>query len=249
TGLTDQTNFLSVGGIVFIEVTASQERHSPGFEISGSNLVTRHDLTLLDWRNITIAPRVKIATEANQRNIAADGRALERGNTAQRMECLFNKTLTRRTVWVLRGRQCNRTRPKILGTEAKVLLTQADETGDEQRSAGQQRDRERDLRANEDFAEALLAHTAARAAAAFFQAVNQIDVRTLKRRINSHQETGQDRQSNREHEHWYRQARCVVCFQRQKIGGYSRNQRHQLPRDESTDRARDYADEQTFENE
>ena len=137
TGLTDQTNFLSVGGVVFIEVTASQEWHSPGLEISGSNLVTRHDLTLLDWRNITIAPRIKITTEANQRNIAADGRALEPGNTAQLMQRLFNKTLTRRTVWVLRGRQCNRTRPKILGTEAEVLLTQADEARDEQCCADQ----------------------------------------------------------------------------------------------------------------
>src|SRR5438046_7476899 len=165
------------------------------------------------------------------------------------MHCLVNKALTRRTVWVLRSRQGNRTRPKILGAEAKVLLTQADETRDQQRRAGQQSDRERDLRADEDFSEALLAHTATRAAAAFFQCINQIGVRTLKRRINSHQETGQDRQSNREHENWYRQARCVIRFQWQKIGSYSRNQRHQLPRDESAERARDYADEQTFENE
>src|SRR5206468_10035131 len=164
--------------------------------ISGSNLVTRHDLALLDWRNIAIAPRIKITTEANQRNIAANSRALETRNTAQHRQCLFNITLTRRTVGILRGQQCNRARPKILGTEADVLLTQADEACDEQRSAGQQRDRERDLRANEDFAEALLAHTAARPAAAFFQRINQIGLRTLKRRINSYQETGQDRQSN-----------------------------------------------------
>jgi hypothetical protein len=54
------------------------------------------------------------------------------------------------------------------------------------------------LRADQDFAEALLAHAAARAPAALFQPINQIGVRTLKRRINSHQEAGQDRQSNRE---------------------------------------------------
>src|SRR5207237_9621869 len=98
TGLTDETNFLSVGGVVFIEVTASQKRHSPGLEISRSNLMTRHDLTLLDWRNITIAPRIKITTEANQQNIGADGRALEPGNAAQLMQRLFNKTLTLRTL-------------------------------------------------------------------------------------------------------------------------------------------------------
>ena len=167
---------MSVGGVVLIELTASQKRHSPGLEISGSNLVTGRDRALLDWRNITIAPRIKITTEANQRNIAADGRALETRETAQLMECLFNKTLTRRSVWILRGRQCNRTRPKILGTEANVLLTQADETRDEQCCAGQQRDRERYLRADQNFAKTLLPHTAARAAAAFFQAINQIDV-------------------------------------------------------------------------
>src|SRR5207244_8432376 len=135
---------------------ASQEWHSPGLEISGSNLVTRHDLTLLDWRNITIAPRIKITTEANQRNIAANSRTLEPGNTTQLTQCLFDKTLTRRAVGVLGGRQCNRTRPKILGTEAKVLLTQADETRDEQRRASQQSDRESGFGADEDLAEPMM---------------------------------------------------------------------------------------------
>src|SRR5436190_1896559 len=123
TSLTDQTNFLSVGGVVFIELTASQKWHSPRLEISGSNLVTGRDRALLDWRNIAITPRIKVTTEANQRNIAADGRALETRNTAQFIKRLFNKTLTRRKVGILRGRQCNRTRPQILGTEAEVLLT------------------------------------------------------------------------------------------------------------------------------
>ncbi len=49
-------------------------------------------------------------------------------------------------------------------------MTQADKTGDEQRRAGDQRDRERDLRANENFTETLLANAAGCAAAAFFQA-------------------------------------------------------------------------------
>src|SRR5262249_26827132 len=130
----------SVGGVVLIELTASQERHSPGLEISGSNLVTGRDRAVLHWRDITIAPRIKISTEPNQRNIAANSHALETPNTAPLMECLLNKTLTRRRVGILRGRQCNRTRPKILGTEADVLLAQADETRDEQRCASQQRD-------------------------------------------------------------------------------------------------------------
>src|SRR4030095_12649925 len=149
TGLTDQTNFLSVAGVMLIELTTSQERHSPCLEIPGSNVATGRDRALLDWRNITIGPRIKITTEADQRNIAADGGAFEPRNTAQLMERLFNKTLTRWRVGILRGRQCDRTRPKILGTEADVLLTQADETRDEQRCTGQQCDRECDLRADQ----------------------------------------------------------------------------------------------------
>ena len=57
--LTDQTNFLSVGGVVLIELTASQKRDSPGLEISGSNVVTGRDRALLDWRNFTIVPAHK----------------------------------------------------------------------------------------------------------------------------------------------------------------------------------------------
>ena len=45
------------------------------------------------------------------------------------------------------------------------LLAQTNETGDEQRRAGQQSDRKRDLRADENFAETLLTHAAARSRA------------------------------------------------------------------------------------
>ena len=93
TGLTDQTNLLSVGGVVLIELAAGQKRHSPGLEISGRNVVTRRDRAFLDWRNIAIAARIKSATAASQRNIAADGRALETGNIAQLMRAFVRQNV------------------------------------------------------------------------------------------------------------------------------------------------------------
>src|SRR5262249_52924199 len=199
-GLTDQTDLLPVGQVVLIEFTARQKRHAPRLEISGGNVVTRRVGALFDWRHITIAARIKRPVAAIQRDVAADGRALQTGHIAQSVERLFDETLTRWRVRILRNRQGDRASPKILRTKADVLLIQANETGDEQRSAGQECDRERDLRANQDFAEALLPHAAAAPASALFQSVNQIGMRSLKRGINSHQQAGQERQSDRERE-------------------------------------------------
>jgi hypothetical protein len=53
-------------------------------------------------------------------------------------------------------------------------LTQAHETGDEQRRTGQERDRQGDLRAHQDLAEPLLTHAARRAAAAFLERIDQV---------------------------------------------------------------------------
>ena len=89
-----------------------------------------------------------------------------------------------------------------MGTKAEVLLTQTDETGDEQCCACEQSDRKRDLRADEDFAETLLTHAAAGPAPAFFEAINQVRVRSLQRRIKSHQQAGQHRQRDRETKNW-----------------------------------------------
>src|SRR5206468_3717696 len=216
-GLTNQTDLLSVSRIVLIELAASQKRNTPGFEIFGRDVVAWRAGAFLHGRNIAVRARVKRSITSIQGNIAADCRALETANIVQLIKYLFCKTLTRRSIGILRDRECNCARPKTLGTEADVLLTQTDETRDEQRCAGQQRDRERDLRAYENFAETLLAHTAARAAAALFQAAHQIGVGSLERRINSHQEPGQDRQCDRENQYRNRQARRVVLFQRKEV--------------------------------
>ena len=60
----------------------------------------------------------------------------------------------------------------------------------QQRRPSEQCDRERYLRADENLAQALLADTAARSAAALFQSVNQIRARGLHRRINAHEQPG-----------------------------------------------------------
>src|SRR5207249_10433951 len=152
-GLTNQTDLLSVCRVVLIELAASQKGNTPGFEIIGRDVVAWRAGAFLHRRNIAVRARIKCSITSIQRNIAADCRALETANIAQLIKYLFCKTLTRLSVGILRDRQCNCARPKILGTEADVLLTQTDETRDEQRRAGQQRDRECDLRAYEDFAE------------------------------------------------------------------------------------------------
>ena len=56
---------------------------------------------LFDWRNFAISARVECAIAAGERNIAADGRALEAGNIAQGIESLLSETLTRRRVGIL----------------------------------------------------------------------------------------------------------------------------------------------------
>ena len=125
---------------MLIELTSSQKRNTPGFKIIWRNIVAWCGLAFLHGRNITVRARVKRSITSIQRNIAADCRAFEAGNIAQLVERLFCKTATRRSIGILRCRQCDRAGPQILGMEADVLLTQTDETHDEQRCSGQQRD-------------------------------------------------------------------------------------------------------------
>ena len=58
---------------------------------------------------------------------------------------------------------------RLSALKAEILLAQPHKAGDEQRRAREQRDRQRNLRADQEFAEPQLAHTAARAAAAFLK--------------------------------------------------------------------------------
>jgi len=71
----------------------------------------------------------------------------------------------------------------------------------------------------------VLAHTAARAAAPLFNPLTKFGVRTPEAPDNSHQETGQDRTSNRELENWIDRLVAVSVFHGRKLEAHSRNQR------------------------
>src|SRR5205807_121185 len=231
------------------EFAAGQKRNSPGSERSGRDVVAWCVGALLDRRNFAIATCVKCAVAAVQRNIAANSCAFDPGYIAQSIKSLFNETLTRRRVGILRNGQCDRAGPETLRAESNVLLSEANKTRDEQSRACQERDRQRDLRADENFTEPLLPRAASSTATALFQCVNQICMRALYRRINSHEQASQQRQRNREQKHRKRNARRGVRFERQKIRRHSRHERHEAPGDKRSGNSGNCAHEQALENE
>ena len=87
-----------------------------------------------------------------------------------------------------------------------------------------------------NLAEALLLRAAARSAAAFLQAVDQIRARTLQRRINSHRQAGKNRQHDREAEHAERKLDARIGIERQKVRRHFWHHRNELP---GQQRARD----------
>ena len=66
---------------------------------------------------------------------------------------------------------------------------------------GDQGDRKRDLRADQQFAETLLPHAAGGPATAFLQRIDDVRARALQRGIQAHDQTGQQRERDREREH------------------------------------------------
>ena len=105
------------------------------------------------------------------------------------------------------------------------------------------------MRAHEDFSEALLPHAAAHPAAAFLKPIYQVAVRTLKRRINSHQQPGQNRQCNCEAEHGKREVNTCVRIEWQKIRSHFRNERDQLPGQHGADDSSEKTHQQTLKYE
>src|SRR5207248_252879 len=136
-GMADQTDFLRVGGVMLVKLTAGQQWNSPSFQICRRDVVARPISTLFDWWNIAILARVESTVTAVQRNVATDGRALEARHVLQRVEKLLGETMARHVVGILRRRERDSASPKFLRLEAEVLLTQSNETGDEQCRAGQ----------------------------------------------------------------------------------------------------------------
>src|SRR5207248_4618042 len=103
---------------------------------------------------------------AEERKSAAQHQVLESRSRAQRRLQLFGKTSPARLVGILGLRQGRDSDPEIVRFETGVLMAQAHEARDEQRRAREQCDRERDLRADENFAEPVLTDPSLRAAAA-----------------------------------------------------------------------------------
>src|SRR5262249_30653443 len=149
-GLADQDHLLSVSRVVLIEIAARENRNSPGLEIIGRDIVKRGLLAFIQRQHFTIRPRIKCiaATGGEQRNIRADGCAFESRNLSHFRKTLFDETLTRVQIGILVLRQRDETDPAIFRMKADTLLTQTNETRDQQCRARKQSDRKRDLRAN-----------------------------------------------------------------------------------------------------
>src|SRR5690242_1447658 len=115
---------------MFIEITAGNQRNSPGFEISGHNVVTGCVCPVLQRRHIAVRTRIKRAISTSERNITADRCALDAWLLTQYRKELLSKTLTRRSVCIFRCRHGDRAGPQIMRLESEVLLRQPYETRD-----------------------------------------------------------------------------------------------------------------------
>src|SRR4029077_19140402 len=204
------------GGIVLIEIASCQNRNAPGLKITGRNIVARGRRPLVHRQDLTVSARIKrrITAARQQRNIATDSDTLKTWNRWQRSEQLFYEALPCPDIRILRRRQSDEANPNISVVVSDVLLIETHKTRDYQCGAGEQRHRERDLCADEDFSKALLPHAAAHPAAAFLKPIYQIAVGALKRRIDSHPQPGQNRQRNCEAWHGKREVDTCVGIER-----------------------------------
>src|SRR4030095_7772792 len=165
--LTNETDVPAIGDVVFIEVAPCDERDSPDLEVARHDVVTRRARSVFPRWHIAVRTRVKRTTSKRHWNIAADSGALDAHCVDQCGECLLNQTLTRRLVWIARGRQVDRADPEVMRLEPQLLLAEANETGDKQRGAGKQTHRKCDLCAHENLSESLLPKTSTRSTPSF----------------------------------------------------------------------------------
>ena len=177
-----------IGYVVLVELATRQNGNAPGFKIIRSDIVARGRGTLVQRQNFPIRAGVKRVAGGggDQRNVRADRGALETWNPLQRRESFFHETLAGGDIGIWRLWQRDQADPHIFGTEPNALPAQLHKAGDEQGRAGEQRDRQCDLRADQNFAEPVLLDAPTRSAPPFFQSVNQIGPRTFQGRINSH---------------------------------------------------------------
>src|SRR5262252_6827018 len=211
-----------ISGIVLIKIASCQNRNAPGLKITRRNVVARGRCPLVHRQDLAVSTRIKrgITSADQQRDIAGDSDTFKTWNRSQRGEQLLYEALTRLDIRILCRRQSNEANPNISVLISDVLLIETNKTRDQQCGPGEQRHRERDLRADEDFSEALLLHAAAYPATAFLKPIYQIAVRALKGRIDPHQQSRQNRQPNCKAEHRKREVDAYVRIERQKIRGH-----------------------------
>src|ERR1043166_2216717 len=133
--------------------------------------------------------------------------------------------------------------------EPDVLLAQPNEVGDEQCSASQQNDRERDLGTHQNFSEMLLLRASACSASPFFCPLKQVGAGTLPGWIDSHGETGQDGQGDGKAEDGKGKLNPRGGVEWKKVRRPLWHDRNDLPCEECACDSGNHADEQTLENE
>ena len=236
--------------VLLVEIATGEERDAQGPDPSRCDVIGRRAFPLRYGRNVTVCARVERCTAAiEKREPAADRRLLHSGRCAQSARHLFGETRTGSDIRILRLGRDGESDPEITSLEAGVLLTQPHKTRDNQRRPGDQGNRKRNLRPDQQFAETLLADAAGGATPPFLQRIDDVPARALQRRIQAHDQAGQQRESDREREHWERESSRSVGFDRQEVRRQFRHERDQLPRQKRAQNAGDQTDEHAFENE
>src|SRR5207245_9925637 len=93
--LTNQHYVVMIDYRVLIEIAASQAENAEGLEITRSDIVALCCGTLIHRQNFSVRAGVKHVTGGggNQRDVAADRRALKTWNCIQRGQRSFHETL------------------------------------------------------------------------------------------------------------------------------------------------------------
>src|ERR1041385_7329189 len=159
---------------------------------------------------------------------------------------MIDKESLGRGIRILPGRKSNEADPKTFRTKPRRLLTEPNETRNQQRGPGNKNNRQSDLRCDEAATETLLAAAAGHGAAAVLQAIHQIGTRTLPGRIETHREPGEQGKTEREEQD--RRVQRDSVFERQLTAREFWNYRHNPKREARPDEAGDQTDQHAFEN-
>ena len=95
-----------IGHIVFVDIASSQNWNAEGLEITRSDIVARGCGPFIHRQDFTVRAGVKHVAggSGDQRNVAADRRALQTWNSIQRGQRFFHETLARGGIGICRLR-------------------------------------------------------------------------------------------------------------------------------------------------